>query len=195
MKLTGSGALQAVRMLQSAYPNDSYKLKDDTSKGFMLLLMDKLRDIEDEDALKVIKDLAQSQKYLPSVSDIAKAVADDRRKRTLLKREIEQQRALEPPAHREEIKTEGGRAIVSKRIREFSRRYFPDIDDDLIERNLCTLSGLCDLEAEQWKAFGDSSISRTMPTVPRIDKKTGDIYPVVVVTEQAWQEYLKKVKR
>lgn len=191
---------------------NGHEVEFSVGDGLLVQMKRHLSAVPDEVVKAAVSDLCLMQKRLPSLADILNQVALIQRQHA--KR---QKQELLPPPDKEEAAREyailmqrladfrerknGNRncapdtSRVADELREYARKYFPEMEDETIARNFCTLDMLMKNDANRWDRFAAAEEGKPpwVRMYPRLNK-TGVITPVVYYDEDMKARYERLVR-
>ncbi len=192
--MTAETAKEMIKILQSCYPGESYKISGEMGRRMAGLMEAMLRRVPDEIVVKAVGRCCENYEMLPSLSSIRKATREISNAvpdfvalaapTTPLNKEKLDVIIQEAIAKREQRKKDIAEPIdpndaayysnLPRPLIEFARRKFPDISLKLIDRNRSEF----DFVREQGGKLDG------LPLAMRMETRTGNIYTIVVLSHR-----------
>jgi hypothetical protein len=164
-------------ILRGSYPNDAWKLEGTHAREMTAMMLAIFRNADDADVMKAVEKCVIECETLPSMSTIRKVISS--RKNAIPEYKALPGSDIENPDARERIqriineaqekhrKQKSGEyhPAMSKKIVDFAKRKFPDMADELIEKNYDVF--------EEGVSLGMRMDGNPMGF--QLNKKTGDV--------------------
>lgn len=174
------GSMKFIReVLQSTYMTQLQKMDQDNLKAYWDSFERIFDKYDEQDVADAVEWIISHDEWFPTHARIKKVI-DDRAKAAHLKADVYTY-TVPPRARidmsvingiREKIKRGEYNPTISDKVRKYTRKLFPDVNDGLIRRNYCLLLHYCE-EGNALPGGGHVNLYMT---------KTGEIVERVAVT-------------
>ncbi|WP_427112415.1 hypothetical protein [Megasphaera sueciensis] len=172
------GVENVIEWIQSAYPNDSWKLDSHNGDDFGDMLGRSFAKYTDEEILNAVEKVIDNVQELPSVATIKKYADNARRANRVpyyqelpFTRQKVDMRQVEKARSQVFSKEKTYSPVITPELRNFAKAHFHDITDTLIAKNYCEL--IANMETD--------CMENGYPTTMWMNKKTGCIDTRVVI--------------